>query len=820
MEDNLNVYALLSGLERWLPQAKRSAFPAWIYQNASRLDPYLQRAEELILGGESIKFDPQNPKAATCIFNEVLVNESMGAEDSLSYPFRPLSLQKVDIFPGGEEGDYQDLCKRFVQDLSLLPGDQKNPKIYGESLFYLMKKYLWSIAVSETLPYMQLFEFLKVRAAVAQSLLAFEKAGESSPYQLQLYCVDQSGIQNFLYNIASSKAAKSLKGRSFYLQLLLETVIQMIANDAGIAGGSHNVLYASGGKMYLILPNTNSTNQALAEIELQLQQQLVKDHGYELYLATGKVLFGWDGRGMIFEDEKGNKELGTIANVWPLLADRTRRSSRQAYRGLLKDAFQEFFLPNAADGFNDSVGKKKVCAVTGETVAVEDPKDKDTRRRHDMLYHRRNEGDDPIWVSAIVKKQADLGYKLQQAKYYKVFYPEKFISDKHEPRLANPLNQGIYQSLAEENNIKDELEKLRQLHSFGFATIKKINDPTHFLPSHLHTTQQQQQSAYGFSFYGGNRQAFNEDLWKDTQNIRKAVKDYTQLAGITSDEDKHEGYHRLGVLRMDVDGLGKIFSEGMSQMQYLPAYATLSSQLDLFFSGYLNTIREESQELKDHLNIIYSGGDDIFVVGRWDQAIAFAERVRADFKSFVNHREEISISGGLVLVNPKFPIGKSASYAGEAEDLAKDFGRMAVTDEPQKNAICLFDMPISWKGEFEKVKQLKDQLIHFRQSSQLTAGFLQKMIDFQQVKDLHLREITKDKEPDLSFLWTSAFYVSRVQERFRKLAKTAPIRVLLSEIKQEFFTAVKNQGRFYDLLAVAARWAELELRMKAIENQK
>ncbi|NRB54278.1 MAG: hypothetical protein HRU41_41910, partial [Saprospiraceae bacterium] len=396
--------------------------------------------------------------------------------------------------------------------------------------------------------------------------------------------------------------------------------------------------------------------------------------------------------------------------------------------------------------------------------------------------------------------------------------PEKVISEKHKFYLENPLNHRIYQGLAEENDIRRELKKLQQLSSFGFATIKKINDPTNFLPSDLHTTQLQQQSAYGFSFYGGNRQAYYEELLESTQNVRKAVKDYTQIAGIESEEDKHQGYYRLGVLRMDVDGLGKVFSKGLSQMEHLPAYATLSAQLDLFFSGYLNTIREESQELRNHLNIIYSGGDDIFAVGRWDQAIAFAERLRADFRSFVNNREEISISGGLVLVNPKFPIGKSANYAGEAEDKAKDFGKKEGTAEAKKNAICLFDVPISWEGEFEKVKALKGQLIDFRSSGHLTAGFLQKMIDFQQVKDLHLRDITKDSKPDLSFLWTSAFYISRVQERFRKLPKIDPIQEFLSEVKHEFFTAVKDGGRYFDLLAVAARWTELELRMEAIEN--
>src|SRR5690554_7822033 len=90
---------------------------------------------------------------------------------------------------------------------------------------------------------------------------------------------------------------------------------------------------------------------------------------------------------------------------------------------------------------------------------------------------------------------------------------------------------------------------------------------------------------------------------------------------------------------MDIDDLGTIFIEGLPENQRnFATHATLSTQLDLFFSGYLNTIRNQDK-FKDWVNILYSGGDDVFAIGRWDKTIEFAIEVRNEFKRFVGNRE-------------------------------------------------------------------------------------------------------------------------------------------------------------------------------------
>ena len=86
-----------------------------------------------------------------------------------------------------------------------------------------------------------LFEHLKTTGAFAHCLAAYRsnhaEAFSYSGNRLQLgkdhfpvllFCGDVSGIQSFIYNISNKSAMKSLKGRSFYIQLLAETIANEI----------------------------------------------------------------------------------------------------------------------------------------------------------------------------------------------------------------------------------------------------------------------------------------------------------------------------------------------------------------------------------------------------------------------------------------------------------------------------------------------------------------------------------------------------------------------------------------------------------------
>lgn len=157
-----------------------------------------------------------------------------------------------------------------------------------------------------------------------------------------------------------------------------------------------------------------------------------------------------------------------------------------------------------------------------------------------------------------------------------------------------------------------------------------------------------------------------------------------------------KGMRRLGVLRADVDNLGTAFASGIPvEKASISRTATLSRELSFFFKNEINRILESGQY---RLQIIYSGGDDLFIVGNWSDVLYAALDLRESFKQFTGNGC-LSISAGAGMFDEKYPIARMASETGALEDAAK----MHVEAGPDgkertKNAIALWtaDNVFSW----------------------------------------------------------------------------------------------------------------------------
>ena len=71
---------------------------------------------------------------------------------------------------------------------------------------------------------------------------------------------------------------------------------------------------------------------------------------------------------------------------------------------------------------------------------------------------------------------------------------------------------------------------------------------------------------------------------------------------------------------------------------------------------------------------VFSGGDDLFIVGPWDQTLLLARKVREDFRRWVG-RDDLTLSAGLVFGSPSLPMSQAAAETEEELDGAKDAGR-------------------------------------------------------------------------------------------------------------------------------------------------
>ncbi len=260
--------------------------------------------------------------------------------------------------------------------------------------------------------------------------------------------------------------------------------------------------------------------------------------------------------------------------------------------------------------------------------------------------------------------------------------------------------------------------------------------------------------------------------------------------------EEYAGSTDLGILRMDVDGLGKRFIEGFNS---IAEYKTFSNRLVDFFEEETKIIQQEPA-FKPYLNIIYAGGDDLFVVGRWDKVIDFAERIRQETNNRFDS-DGISISGGIVVVQPKFPISKAAELAGDAENAAKQF------HNGEKNAFHMLGKTISWDREYDYVKSFKQQFVSLIEEYNLSKGILHKLMLYSSIADRNKILRKENKTEDYSFIWHISYYLTRYMKRYESNPAVSDFCRSLRDREIDY-----RNGRHLALIALAARWAELVLK--------
>ena len=153
------------------------------------------------------------------------------------------------------------------------------------------------------------------------------------------------------------------------------------------------------------------------------------------------------------------------------------------------------------------------------------------------------------------------------------------------------------------------------------------------------------------------------------------VKSFDKLA------DSAAGAKKIALLKMDVDNLGKIFSDGLKDNS-LSRSSTLSRMFNLFFKAHLNAIIENYNYnlLKIPKNgrqvvVIYSGGDDLMVGGTWNDILELAFEIRETFKQYVGQNPNITISAGYGIFDRKTPMIRMAKIISDRLEKAKEEGK-------------------------------------------------------------------------------------------------------------------------------------------------
>jgi len=212
------------------------------------------------------------------------------------------------------------------------------------------------------------------------------------------------------------------------------------------------------------------------------------------------------------------------------------------------------------------------------------------------------------------------------------------------------------------------------------------------------------------------------------KNDKNEVIDFEMLAEIA------EGANAIGVLKADVDGMGN-FIKNSDITKSFENFDLFSKTLDNFFSLH---IPKMMKQYYPNTYTVFAGGDDLFLVGSWDEILKLARFVESEFKSFVVSKE-LTISFGIAIAKPSTPINYLAEYTEHLLEEAKAL--------EGKDAISLFGETVKWNSYKQVFNELDDALKAF-ENKDINTAFLYRLLEFCQMSK-------ESKRDPLKTIWKS-----------------------------------------------------------------
>jgi len=685
--------------------------------------------------------------------------------------------------------EYRELWESLYREAQTLPG--VSLPVYLESLLDLLQRYTWCVpsAYYQSVPDVSLYDHSRMTAALAACFAADRQKAEwcqarkdefrgnktGEPVAL-LVAGDISGVQKFLYSIASEDAAKSLRGRSVYLQLLTEAVAQYLLDRLGLP--LTNLLYAGGGNFYLIVQV--SAQDALSKLQAEVSGKLLAAHESNLRLALA-----WT------PVQAREFKMDAFFKVWERLHEPLLRRVKESP---LMELTTEEMSTSIGIGYGEG-GAITTCPVCG--------------REESKLQ--------PSGVCSLCDSFAKLGRQVARATHLVIAMgvsapPRGRISTWYQGLEQFGVNAWVVNADAspeQEVYLRGGSRDAQYVRLYPLQGTKATN--------HIAAFETEIQAR----FCGAIARLFRPFAQLVPYNSAGAIKTFDQLA-----EDS-TGIPRWGVLRMDVDNLGDLFRKGFKRQVNgkeqdrltLSRVATLSFSLRLFFEGYLPVI---GKPWADKLYLQYAGGDDLFVVGAWDALPEFALNVRQQFGEYVCDNPRVTLSGGISLHAEKFPLYRAAEEAGEAESQAKgkryrEVQGQVVTES--KNALCFLDAPLAW-NEFEQVKTLAKTLREWVENDKVSKALLQNLLqlytEWQAGRDEAVKngQLTEGKFFYGPWVWHAVYQLNRTARAHGTAREVA------QEIEKWLEGMFEEKSTLILRLGIAARWAELLTRKQSNSGGK
>lgn len=630
------------------------------------------------------------------IFYFINDNDKLTKEKIYKYPSKEIGGENIfaDSDINNRDGDYKKHFDNFKKEIDRVENETQ--------LLFLMEKYLWCIPIVEKSlsnadkrEDISLYHHLRTSAAISIALydemkdqkfedlrdefLDYSKDESSLKDRIDdrkfiLINGDVSGIQDFLLNIESKNAAKTLKGNSVYINLLTDVVANYMLNMLNLK--EVNLIY-NGGGTFFILTSMNK-KQEIEILIRQVMEKIFKIHKGEIFYALDYI-------------QVSPSKFIDFSSQWTRAIEKTNRQKEKKWSQLdLGKNYSKLFC-NLDDGVEEDMHCKH-CGLAFEAS------DDGLKEDHELCD--------------FCKSSMKLSEKIRDAKYFVI------------------------------ENI--DIEDLEDIESYDDG-FKLFGYKLGFKKEQGEIFKKENQKVYLINDYDFlNQEEIRVDGYKIgayqlPSKEEGAFLDFDALA------DKSLGRgNLLGVLKLDVDNLGNIFRLGLGKNKTIARMMTLSRMMTLFFEGYINQLldirindfdtiyvnkndKSKDYRFKDLIYLVYSGGDDTFLVGGWYEVYLFAKLFRSEFERYVCQNDTISFSAGLGFFNAKYPVINSIDITEDYLSEAKEY-KNKYDEKPKKNKINLMGEIFNWNE-------------------------LKKIDDFIKILDEAIKKLGEDKTKGKSILW-------------------------------------------------------------------
>ena len=657
-------------------------------------------ADSLSAGTDRIKEESETKTGfresrLVSIFDEIeLINHEFSPPGNSYYDLVPLKSGSDAIFPKqgkpkGDPGEYERLFDQFFRELEKLRTDMAFG-FYLEGLISLLEKFTWCIPSSsyKTLSDISLFDHSFSTAGIAQTLYLYhvQKGGvprkTDGDKKFTLLGGDLSGIQDYIFGVSKSSGrgvSKIFRARSFFLQALTRSVMLEIQNRVGLFSVCR--LVDSGGKFMILLPSTPSVEKQLEKIDQEIQSWFRKKFKGLLTMN------------ICFENKLSQQDF--YLDSFQKRIDEVNEALQISKLHKLKKTF-------AKDGpvihgeYDENEGGN--CSLCGINAADKIATEKYMEKEGIETPVCRDCCDQIIYIGTRLPRTDYLIYGSGENKEGRIelfggislILSDKTPKDlKHIQHVETLIDTGVF-------------SRARIARHLPRISREELKDEKWF-----NLFSQEEDNGY-----------IEEDKPKTfnmiAQKSRKRRTDGTLV-----------GRPLLGFFKADVDNLGLIFSMGLGGKLSVARLASVSRMLNVFFSEYI--VELAKKEFPD-IYVVFAGGDDLFMIGPWNQTIQFSIKLRKKLSLYCAGNPDITLSGGILIAKPRLPMRKAVELTESHLHVAKQFSN----DNRHKDSLCLLGEAFSWKEAEELIKlgAKFDKAVEEKERTAFSMAFLYRLLEY------------------------------------------------------------------------------------------